>query len=73
MYVLSDDLGDELRDAQMLLAAAIHGERRLRRLADAEPTRSGTVRCRQPHPTPGPNPAARIPHETAGLIHSEVT
>jgi hypothetical protein len=71
MYVLSDDLGDELRDAQMLLAAAIQGEKRLRRLADAEPARMGTVRC-ELTPHPGLDPAAQIPPGTAALAPSEV-
>jgi len=72
MYVLSDDLGDELRDAQMLLAAAIHGEKRLRQMADAESVRTGTVRCGL---TPRPNRVRQhaSSSETATLISSEAT
>jgi hypothetical protein len=72
MYVLSDDLGDELRDAQMLLAAAIHGEKRLCQTAEAESARSGTARCGVTPPS-GLDPAARIPPEGAALAPSEVT
>ncbi len=72
MYVLSDDLGDELRDAQMLLAAAIHGEKRLRQMADAEPTRSGTVRSELVL-RPKQVRQTGLSPEAAPLLHSEVT
>ncbi len=72
MYVLSDDLGDELRDAQMLLAAAIHGEKRLRQMADAESVRTGTVRYGL---TPRPSRVRQhgLSPETAAPVPSEVT
>ena len=34
MLVRSDEMGDELKQARGLLAGSLHGEERLRRLAD---------------------------------------
>jgi hypothetical protein len=34
VYVISDELGDELRDAQRMISWALQGEERLRRLSE---------------------------------------